>query len=296
MSRDVPVTIAWLGDGAAGEAALVGGKAASLSRLVAHHAVPPGFVLTACALELAAADLARGEVPAPLRDEIAAAYETLGGGRVAVRSSAVDEDGDAHSFAGQHETFLNIEGADAVCESVALCFASAFSERALEYRARVGLAVDRIALAILIQSQVLADASAVVFSANPVTGHLGEIVVNASYGLGESIVGGTTTPDTLVIRKSDLEILSRTIGEKRRMTVPVPGGTREVETPELLRNSLAITDEQAIEIARLAVCLEELTGAPVDVECALRDGSLYLLQSRPITTLRTASHIDGSTP
>lgn len=149
--------VAWLGKHHAHEPTVVGGKAASLSRLAADYRVPPGFALTAKALGLAAPDLARGVVPEPLRAHIAVAYETLGGGRVAVRSSAIDEDGDAHSFAGQHETFLNIEGVDAIAESVVLCFASAFTARAIDYRLHVGLPVDHIGLAILVQVQILAD-------------------------------------------------------------------------------------------------------------------------------------------
>ena len=156
--------------------------------------------------------------------------------------------------------------------------------------------MDHIGLAVLVQRQVLADSSAVVFSVNPVNGRLDEIVINASYGLGESVVGGTTTPDTFVVRKDDLEIISRTIGEKRLMTVPVPGGTRELETPALLRGRQSITDEQVIEMAELALRLETATGAPVDVECAVHGGSLYLLQSRPITTLRLSPGAERGTP
>jgi len=286
------VTIAWLGEREAHDAATVGGKAASLSRLASQYRVPPGFALTADMLGHAAPDLARGSVPVELLAAIAEAYDRLGGGRVAVRSSAVDEDGDAHSFAGQHETFLNVEGIEAIGEAVVLCFASAFTERALDYRQHVGLPVDHIGLAILVQAQVLADSSAVVFSANPINGRRDEIVINASYGLGESIVGGTTTPDTFVVRKADLEVLSRTIGQKQVMTVPVPGGTRELETPALLRDLPSITDEQILALASLAVALETDGGTPVDVECAIHDATVYLLQSRPITTLRSASGVE----
>ena len=288
--------IVWLGQSEAHEASLVGGKAASLSRLAAEHPVPPGFALTSTALGDAAAEFAQGVVPAGLRSEIAAAYERLGGSRVAVRSSAIDEDGDLHSFAGLHETFLNVEGSEAVLDAVLRCRASAFAPRALEYRRNVGLPVDGIGLAVLVQAQILADSSAVVFSANPINGNRDEIVVNASYGLGESIVGGSTTPDTFVVRKGDLEILVRTIGEKRLMTVPAPGGTREVETPALLRDRPSITDGEAAEMAALATRLEAATGAAVDIECALAAGSLYLLQSRPITTLRVASEAERRSP
>ena len=279
------MTIAWLGEPAAHEPALVGGKAASLSRLAAEYPVSPGFALTSTALALAAPELGRGVVPEDLRAQIDVAYASLGGGRVAVRSSAVDEDGAAHSFAGQHETFLNLEGVEAICEAVALCFASAFTSRALDYRLQIGLPVDDISLAVLVQTQVPADSAAVVFSANPISGCRDEVVVNCSYGLGESIVGGTTTPDTFVVRKCDLEIISRTIGEKRLMTVAVPGGTRELETPALLRAQQSVTDDLVGAMAELAIRLEVATGAHVDIECAVDDGKLYLLQARPITTL-----------
>ena len=281
--------IAWLGEPEAHDAARVGGKAASLSRLAAEQRVPPGFALTASAMARAAPELARGVVPDALRARIEEAYAALGGGRVAVRSSAIDEDGDAHSFAGQHETFLNVEGVDAIAEAVVLCFASAFTARAIEYRLQVGLSVDHIGLAILVQAQVPADSSAVVFSVNPVNGRRDEIVINASYGLGESIVGGTTTPDTFVVRKNDLEILSRTIGRKQLMTVPVPGGTRELETPALLRGVASVTDAQIAELAELARRLEQATGVPVDIECAVHGDAVHLLQCRPITTLRAPS-------
>ena len=288
--------IAWLGEPEAHDAVRVGGKAASLSRLAAEYRVPPGFALTAKALGLAAPELARGIVSEPLREHIAEAYARLGQGRVAVRSSAIDEDGDAHSFAGQHETFLNVEGVEAIAEAVILCFASAFTARALDYRLHVGLPVDHIGLAILVQAQVLADTAAVVFSANPVNGRLDEIVINASYGLGESIVGGTTTPDTFVVSKDDLAIVSRTIGEKRMMTVPVPGGTRELETPALLRDLPSVTDGLVIELAALALRLENGAGVPVDIECAVHDNDVYLLQSRPITTLRADSGAERGDP
>lgn len=286
--------VAWLGESHAHEPAVVGGKAASLSRLAAEYPVPPGFALTAKALALAAPDLARGVVPAPLHVHISDAYETLGGGRVAVRSSAIDEDGDAHSFAGQHETFLNVEGVDSIGEAVVLCFASAFTARALDYRLHVGLPVDHIGLAVLVQAQILADSAGVVFSANPITGGLDEIVITMSYGLGESIVGGTTTPDTFIVRKCDLAIVSRTIGEKRLMTVPVPGGTRELETPALLRDLPSVSDDLVLELASLALRLEGATGAPVDIECAVKGNDVYLLQSRPITTLRQAGAERGA--
>ena len=274
--------LVWLGDEAAHDAALTGGKAASLSRLAATYRVPLGFVLTTQAFE---------RDPALVAAILETAYRHLGaltGGsdpRVAVRSSAVDEDGAGSSFAGQHETYLNLAGVEEVLGAVQLCWESARSERALDYRRQHGLAVDNPTIAVLVQHLVPADVAAVVFSANPLTGSRDEVVINASWGLGESIVGGTTTPDTFVVAKAGLCVLERTVGEKRRMTVSVPGGTREVDVPALLRSRLSVTDEQAVAMARLAIALEETVGHPVDVECALVGDELYLLQSRPITTL-----------
>ena len=111
-------------------------------------------------------------------------------------------------------------------------------------------------------------------------------MINASHGLGESIVGGTVTPDTFVVRKSDLSVVHRKLARKQRMTVRVPGGTREVTVPGLLQSVPALDDEQIREVAELAVDLEAVMGRPVDVECAYTGRSLFLLQCRPITTLR----------
>jgi phosphoenolpyruvate synthase/pyruvate phosphate dikinase len=230
--------------------------------------------------------------PVDLRDEIFAAISDLMACHslselvVAVRSSAADEDGAAASFAGQHETYLNIVGAEAIIQAVTRCWESARSERALEYRRQQGLSVDRLQLAVLVQQLIASDVSAVVFSANPITSGRDEIMINASWGLGESIVGGTVTPDTFIVRKADLAITSRTIADKHRMTISVPGGTREVDVPHFLRTQASLNDEQVIEAAQLALTLDATMNCPVDVECAYAGGKLYLLQCRPITTLK----------
>jgi len=190
------------------------------------------------------------------------------------------------SFAGQHETYLNIVGADAIIQAVTRCRESAHSERALEYRHQQGLSVEHPQIAVFVQQLVASDVSAVVFSANPVTGSRDEIMINASWGLGESIVGGTVTSDTLIVRKSDLEIIQRTVADKQRMTVSAPYGTQEVDVPRFLRTETCLTDEQVIEMAKLVLTLETTMEHPVDVECAYADGELYLLQCRPITTLK----------
>jgi phosphoenolpyruvate synthase/pyruvate phosphate dikinase len=204
---------------------------------------------------------------------------------VAVRSSAADEDGLQSSFAGQHETILGVRGIDELLVAIADCRASAHSERALHYRRANGLATPRAPLPVLVQLLVPADAAAVVFSVNPVTPRSGEVLVNAAFGLGESIVGGTVTPDEWALTRTSLAVARRTIADKRRMTVRAPGGSREVDVPAPLRRLPSISDEQARAAAALALSLEDDLGFPVDLELAWTGDDLHLLQCRPITTL-----------
>jgi phosphoenolpyruvate synthase/pyruvate phosphate dikinase len=229
--------------------------------------------------------------PLDLRDELAQALSALMACHslpelsVAVRSSAIEKDSAGASFAGQHATFLNIVGAEALVQAVTRCWASARSERALAYRQKLGGAEERVRLAVLVQQVVRSDVSAVVFSANPVSGSREEVAINASWGLGESLVGGTVTPDTFVVQKTEVAVIHRAIADKQRMTVLVPGGTREMNVPRFLRQEASLTQEQVLEFAQLARSLEAAMGWAVDVECAYASGHLYLLQCRPITTL-----------
>ena len=279
------MNLLWLGDPKSFDAGLVGGKAANLSRLarLGGHRVPDGFSLPVTLTD---------EVhPLDLRDEIICAISDLMACHrlpefiAAVRSSAVDEDGATASFAGQHDTYLNIAGAEAIHQAVIRCWESARSDHALDYRRQQGLSVEHPQIAVLVQQLVASDVSAVIFSANPITGNRDEIMINASWGLGESIVGGTVTPDMIIVRKSDFAVIQRIIADKQCMTVSAPGGTHEVEVPRFLRNTSSLNDEQAIEMAKLALTLETTMEHPVDVECAYAGSELYLLQCRPITTL-----------
>ena len=278
-------SLLWLGDPKSFDAGLVGGKAANLSRLARlYHRVPDGFSLPVTVMD---------EVhPLDLRDEIICAVSDLKNCHslpefiAAVRSSAVDEDGATASFAGQHETYLNIVGADAIIQAVTRCWESARSGHALDYRRQQGLSVERPQIAVFVQQLVASDVSAVVFSANAITGNRDEVMINASWGLGESIVGGTVTPDTFIVRKLDLAVVQHVVADKQCMTVPVPGGTQEVEVPRFLRNIPSLNHEQVIEMATLALTLETTMEYPVDIECAYAGGELYLLQCRPITTLK----------
>lgn len=276
------MNIYWLDTPACWDPIRVGGKAAQLGRLAATHPVPPGFCLAATQVD---ARLSPGFQP-----ELVRAYERLGRRcgtsqpPVAVRSSAVDEDGHQASFAGQHESYLNVVGPAAVALAVQRCLASARTERALHYRRSHGLS-DRASVAVLVQQLVMADVSAVVFSADPRTGDPARVLINASWGLGESIVGGTVTPDLYVVRKRDLHILSREISNKTCMTVARPNGTLEVPVPGCMQVEPALKDEQVRQLARLAHKLEDHQGWAVDLECAYQADQLYLLQCRPISTI-----------
>lgn len=288
----------WLGDPHCADREVSGGKAAHLSRLAAAYRVPSGFCVTAAAFDRAVAAGAAGPLagdpaamPPHLLPELARAYHELGERcgaaevAVAVRSSAVDEDSVSASFAGQYETYLNVRGVAAVATAVSRCWASGAALRVREYRRQHGLPEQDARLAVLIQQLVLADVSAVVFTANPLTGDRGEVIVTAAWGLGESVVGGSVTPDTYAVRKTNLGVVSRRIADKQRMTVPVPGGTAERPVPAFLRRRPVLDDAHVQEMARLAVALEEIMGWPADVECAFQAGTLYLLQCRPITAL-----------
>jgi phosphoenolpyruvate synthase/pyruvate phosphate dikinase len=301
-SERLGTDIVWLGDPGGHDASRVGGKAANLSRLAAAYPVPPGFCLTSTAFEqfagadrlTRAADFAETLIVPSLFGEIAESYRCLGelcrvnDPSVAVRSSAIGEDSRTASFAGQHDSFLNIVGIDAVVRAVARCWQSVLSPRAADYRRQQGLFTEQPTIAVLVQRLVPADISAVVFSGNPVTGNSDEVVINVSWGLGESIMGGTVTPDTYTLSKHNLTIASREIAQKERMTVLVPGGTEEVDVPRELRDHAAADESQVIEMATLAIELESTMGWSVDLECSYHEGRLHLLQCRPITTLRAS--------
>lgn len=287
------MAIVWLGHGNCQDCTLVGGKGANLCHLAATQRIPPAFCLTAAALRnwLPGA----GEVtalPVELAVPLATAYRHLGDlcgvaePAVAVRSSAVDEDGQTVSFAGQHSTYLNVTGVAAVVQAVQHCWASAHAAHALAYRRRQGLPTAEMRMAVLVQQMIFADVAAVVFSANPVTNRRTEIVINASWGLGESLVSGAVTPDTWLVRKHDLTIVEVRLADKQIMTVPTLGGTGQRPVPRWLRTQPSLTPDQCLELAGLAVHLERTMGWPVDLECAYRDGLLYLLQCRPITGLQ----------
>lgn len=155
----------------------------------------------------------------------------------------------------------------------------------MSYRRQHGLSPDGVSMAVLLQEMVTADVAAFVFSANPITQDRGQLVINATWGLGASIADGTVTPDTYVVNKHDLSLASFQVADKQFMTVMEPDGTREVPIPRFLRVRPALTNDQIQQVCQLALMLEADMGWPVDVECAWSRDQLYLLQCRPVTAL-----------
>ncbi len=242
----------------------------------------------------------RGNIPPAIAEAIQSAYTALtvpaesgsdsakpkaGPLAVAVRSSATAEDLPDASFAGQQETFLNVEGAEAVLDAIKRCWASLWTARAIGYRARRDVGVADLSLAVVVQELIPAEAAGILFTANPVNGRRNEAVVNAAWGLGEAVVGGEVTPDSYTVDKETGEILERQIADKRARTVRVDGGTGTEPVTEGLRRAPVLDDALAAELVQLGVQIENLYGDPRDIEWALTDGDFAILQARPITAL-----------
>ncbi len=236
-----------------------------------------------------------GPILAAISDEVVASYgelahkmgqATAADVLVAVRSSATAEDLPNASFAGQQETYLNVLGEEELLDRVRGCWASLWTLRAVTYRARQGFEHERVYLCAVVQAMIPSEISGILFTANPVTGDRDEAVVNASWGLGEAVVSGLVNPDTVTVRKSDGRIVSTEIGSKEvTLQRGEDGGTVEVPTPDGRREVAALSDDQIAGLLSLAKDIEDHYGAPQDIEWGFAGGSLYVLQSRAITTL-----------
>ncbi len=239
----------------------------------------------------------REPIPEAMAQEIVAGYRQLGleleladpaSTPVAIRSSATAEDLPTASFAGQQDTYLNIRGEEALLESIRHCWASLWTARAVTYRAKQGFDHQRVYLAVVVQAMIQSEVSGILFTANPVNGNREEAVINASWGLGEAIVSGLVSPDTLTVQKQDGLIKDRNIAPKELLIAySEDGGIVEKETPDEMREAPALTDEQAGELTALGVAIEKHYGSPQDIEWGLAKDKWYLLQARPITTLET---------
>ena len=238
-----------------------------------------------------------GTAPMPdtIRADVASRYDALGGRLivskkgagalpVAVRSSATAEDLSSASFAGQLETYLNIREADAVIDAVRKCWASLWTPQAISYRASMNFDHLGVALAVVVQALVPADAAGVMFTVNPVSGARDEILVSGSYGLGEAVGSGAVTPDTYILSQ-DGKVKQRTLGTKEIRVVSDAGGTHTEDVPEAEQRRYCLSDSDLAALADLARRVQAHYGSPMDTEWVLSNGELYVVQARPITTL-----------
>ncbi|MEV0766193.1 PEP/pyruvate-binding domain-containing protein [Nocardia sp. NPDC050435] len=278
-------------------AELLGGKAARLDELMrAGLPVPPAFCLTTELFERFVQDIdldtddppakvretiLAAEVPAEIAEAITAAYTQLGRPRVAVRSSASKEDSDTHSFAGQHDTILDIAGEQALLEAVQICWASLWSDRAVAYRGQA----DTGSIAVIVQQMVDAEAAGVLFTRDPISGRGDRFVIDGCWGLGEGLVSGRVTSDSFLVDPLRREVIEQNVRYKVTRCTAVGSGQSElVKVEEALRNLPCLSKEQLLELAALAERVRDHYGTEQDIEWAVRDQVLYLLQTRPITT------------
>lgn len=277
-----------------------GGKGANLGEMIrAGIPVPEGAVLLTSAyrrfveenqisltedIETIAARFREGKLPEEIREELSGFYRNMGEqARVAVRSSATAEDLADASFAGQQETFLNICGEQELIRAVKACYASLWGRRAVSYRKEKGYDKADTALAVVIQKMVNSDIAGVLFTMNPASGNKEEVLINASYGLGESVVSGAVSPDELICDREG-HLLKSVIGQKETQVVYADTQTKTVEVLPEERQKLSISGQQIKQLVEKSLEIEAHYGMPMDIEWAFAEDQLYILQARAVTT------------
>jgi pyruvate,water dikinase len=310
MSAGTDFLLLPLRDCAGAATSVVGGKATGLGALCAAELpVPPGFVVTTAAYRAALADLlpaiaeqraAPGSaeenakavreliesvtLPEAVESAIRAAYAELGSGPVAVRSSATAEDAEAASFAGQQDTYLWVDGADAVVRHVVACWASLFNAHATSYRQRVGADSANVAMAVVVQRMVDADAAGVALTLDPATGNRGIAYVEAALGLGEGVVRGDVPVDRLWITKADGSVRARhAVKDRAHRYDPTDRRVAIRAVPAGPAADPALTGGQVIALVALIARVEAVFSRPMDIEWAVADDDVWLLQARPET-------------
>ena len=319
----------WLHEIGREQEPLVGGKGANLTRLTRMGVpVPPGFCISVLGYqhfvaaagldapldrlltELEAGDrqqvaakaeeLQRLFLTADLPDSIAqeaiAAYRDLGNRTgalqppVAVRSSGTAEDMAGASFAGQHDSYLSVRGDDSLAQHLKRCWASLWNSHAIHYLHTNRIPHQQVSMSVVVQQMVDAISAGVMFTANPVSGDTSELLINATWGLGESVVSGLVEPDSIILDKSSMAIKTAAIGLKETMVQPAQGsGTVVSPVPSSLQAQPALNEIQVAELARLGLTIEERYGAPQDIEWSRDDQGFHILQSRPVTGLPRAA-------
>jgi len=324
METDLNV-IAWFEEIGKADIPIAGGKGANLGELTKSQVpVPPGFVVTAdayfnfleearltdkicgCLEGLDAGDSKRLEgvaneikkiiseapMPADIGKQIKESYRKMGGGLVAVRSSATAEDLPEASFAGQQRTFLNVEGEFNVVAAVQGCWASLFEPRAIFYRVEQGFDHLKVGIAVPVQRMVQSEVSGVMFTLEPMTSDPSKIVIEAAYGLGEVVVSGAMTPDLYTVDKAEMQILDKKVVQQEWQLVRDPAsknyeeGNIEVPIPASEQIKQKLVDEDIVALAKMAKSIESLYQFPQDIEWAKEQSKLYIVQTRPVTTIK----------
>ena len=316
-------TIVWFNEVTKEDIPLVGGKGANLGEMTrANIPVPPGFIVTAAAyfdflreakltdkirnllapldtgdskqLQQVATEIKQmitdATMPLDIAEEIKKAYSKVGGGLVAVRSSATAEDLPEASFAGQQRTFLNIRGEENVVTAVQECWASLFESRAIFYRQQQGFDHFKVGLAVPVQKMVESEASGVMFTIEPVTSDTSKVVIEAVFGLGEAIVGGEVTPDLYIVDKEKLKIITRKIGKQAWKLTRNPAADAkepniQVPLAPLEQTQQKLADDDIFELVKLGKKLEDHYQFPQDIEWAKEGNELFIVQTRPVTTI-----------
>jgi pyruvate,water dikinase len=322
--------IVWFNEVGKKDVSTVGGKGANLGEMTqADIPVPPGFIVTADAyfdflekseikdeisnrlqtldpsnskqLQQVAAEIKQLildiTMPPELAKEIEQAYTQMGGGLVAVRSSATAEDLPEASFAGQQRTFLNVQGEKEVVTAVQGCWASLFEPRAIFYRHHQGFDHFKVGIAVPVQKMIQSQASGVMFTLEPVTSDSDKVVIEAVFGLGEAIVSGEITPDLYVVDKDSLKIISKKTANQESQLIKNPTvGAKETNIwaplPAPTQSQQKLTDSEIIKLAWLGKQIENHYRFPQDIEWAKEDNKIYIVQTRPVTTIKEAAEAE----
>jgi len=297
---------------------LVGGKGANIGEMTkAGFPVPHGFAVTVAAYEefleenkiideineklkglnvhepedldrvarSVRAKITKGSIPDSVAKAIIEGYKKMGKGLVAVRSSATAEDLPGASFAGQQETFLNVEGEANLIDYVRQCWASLFTARAIFYRVENKFPHEKVKISVIVQRMVQSDVSGNMFTVDPVTNDKERIVIEAVWGLGEMMVQGSVVPDSYTVQKDTFSILSKEVSDQDIQLIKSGKETKEIEVPIKDRETQKLTDEQIVKLAKIGQKIQDHYYFPQDIEWAREKGEIYITQTRPITTL-----------
>ena len=301
---------------------IAGGKGANLGELVAAgFNVPPGFVLTTAAYDhfmesskigervkdlLAKVDASSEaslqeasvkirelfdtvEIPTDLKEQVLASHKAMFKGKkmglVAVRSSATAEDLPTASFAGQQDTYLNVESPEELLDKVRKCWSSLYTPRAIYYRVTKGFEHSKVKLAVVVQKMINSEISGIMFTVDP-NSEMPHIIIEAGYGLGEALVGGKVTPDTYVVDKFHDKILNKRIAKQTwKLVRGRDGECEKADVPEEMQNAQKMTDEQILALGEIGRNIEAHYDRPMDIEWCIEEKVMYIVQARPVTTL-----------